>query len=119
MAAIGMGPDVLVLVAFGFVFLVAGATWFILYWLFQRVYGRKLKYETHVKKDLVLCGMEPPEEDVMIPVTEVMTSVLSRAVSRWYRAIKEGAAVRFVQDWYFYLMVMLVILLSVGVALGW
>ncbi len=119
MAAIGMGPDVLVLVSFGFVFLVAGVVWFMMYHLFQKVYGRKLKYETPVKRDLVFCGMEPPEEDVMIPVTEVMTSVLSRAVRRWYKAIKEGAAVEFVQDWYFYLIVMLVILLSIGVALGW
>lgn len=119
MVAVGMGPDVLVLVSFGIVFLVAGAVWFIMYWLFQRIYGKRLKYVTPVKEDLVLCGMEPPEEDVMIPVTEVMTSVLSRAVRRWYRAVKEGAAVVFVQDWYFYLIVMLVILLSVGVALGW
>lgn len=119
MGAIGMSPDILVLVSFGFIFLVAGAAWFMLYWLFQRVYGRKLRYETPVKRDLVFCGMEAPEEDVMIPVTEVMTSVLSRAVRRWYRVIKEGAAVEFVQDWYFFLIVMLVVILSVGVALGW
>ncbi len=92
--------------------------YFGLFVLFKKIYGEKIAYRDPVKEDIVMCGEEPPSEEFIVPITRVFIDVMTRAFRRALKVIMETAGSNIVQDWFFYMLLVLIALIVVSILVG-
>ncbi len=85
---------------------------------FKKMFGDKVAYRDPVKEDIVMCGEEPPSEEFIVPITRVFVDVITRSFRRAVKTITETAGSNIVQDWFFYMLLVLIALIIISIIVG-
>ena len=106
------------LIATGLAGLGGAIVYIVLYWLFQKLYGSKLKVSEPGRDDLVMCGMGyPSTRNFVVPVSRVFIDVMTRAL-RGVRRVVESFGSALLEDWFFYAIIALSLIIALGLAVG-
>ncbi len=108
----------LIVIVSGLMALGGFVVYFGLFMLFKKRFGEKITYHDPVKEDIVMCGEEPPSEEFIVPITRVFVDVMTRAFRRAFKTIMETAGSNIVQDWFFYMLLVLIALIIISILVG-
>lgn len=109
----------LTLIASGLSLFAGLIVYLVFYVMFKRLYGDKVKCTSSLKEDVVMCGMEYYEEELTIPVSRVFTDIMKRALPWLHKRVIETGGSRVLNDWFFWMIVLLTILLTITLVWGW
>ena len=108
----------LIVIVSGLMALAGLLVYFGFFVFFKKMFGDKIAYRDPVKEDIVMCGEEPPSEEFIVPITRVFVDVIMRSFRRAFKAVAETAGSSIVQDWFFYMLLVLIALIIISIIVG-
>ncbi len=108
----------LIIIVSGLMALAGLFVYFGFFVFFKKMFGDKVAYRDPVKEDIVMCGEEPPSEEFIVPITRVFVDVITRSFRKAIKAVVETAGSNIVQDWFFYMLLVLIALIIISIIVG-
>ncbi len=94
------------------------AVYLMFYKMFYTLYGRKVATKEPEKGEVTMCGELLPSKEFVIPVGKVFTDIMSRSFRKWFKALGETAGTVVLQDWFFYMLVVLIAIVVIAIIVG-